>query len=176
MDVKNMQYRCKMKQTYSLFMSVFISLAFAIGISSANAATMNIGAVTNSKALSQSITASDNYILVGKKRYRTFKSRRGYKRRFRGYRGYKPRYKGYRRYKRSYKRKHYRPRKYYRSKRYRKYRRRYYTPFYYYPYYDGYYGYSTYGYCKKWRRICARRHGWRTHKWRRCVRHHGCNY
>ena len=44
------------------------------------------------------------------------------------------------------------------------------------PYYGGYYYRSGYRYCRRWRRRCAYRHGWRTRMWRRCMRHYGCRY
>ncbi len=43
------------------------------------------------------------------------------------------------------------------------------------PYYYGYYPYYSHRrYCRKIRRKCGWRHGWRSHRWYRCVRYRGC--
>ncbi len=44
------------------------------------------------------------------------------------------------------------------------------------PYYYGYYDhYPRYRYCRKWRKRCAYRYGWKTWRWRKCVRYRGCH-
>ncbi|MGH1350923.1 MAG: hypothetical protein ACRBBN_08955 [Methyloligellaceae bacterium] len=43
------------------------------------------------------------------------------------------------------------------------------------PYYYGYYDdFPRYRYCRKWRKRCAYRYGWKTWRWRKCMRRRAC--
>ncbi len=43
------------------------------------------------------------------------------------------------------------------------------------PYFYGYYDhYPRYRYCRKWRKRCAYRYGWKSWRWRKCMRRKGC--
>ncbi len=131
-----------------------IVFAMVVGLN-ANASTIGSqsGVLTSVKKNSMVVDRSDaSPVMVKHHKGKKFKGKKFKYRKYRGrkYRGGKWRHKRYR------------------GRRGRRHRHR---------HYHGYY-YPRYGYnsCYRERRRCARRYGWHTYRWRRCVRWHGCSY
>ncbi len=137
-----------MKRVLLSFAAVFtIVLAMVTGQANASALGSQSGVLTSLKKSSPEQVGTDaSPILV--KHHKSGKHKR-----YRKHKYYKKRryYKGKRRYRHRGKRRH------------RRYRGHYYPR----------YGYNR---CHRVRRRCARRYGWRTYRWRRCVRWNDCSY